>query len=63
MEGRLIINFIWITGTQLISQGTNALSQGEVSTSSMAAEKFLQFLPLNLTAFELQRNLKSKVEG
>lgn len=53
MEGRLIILFVWIAGTWMIFQGTNVLSQGEVSTSSMAVEKFFRSLPLNQTAFKL----------
>ena len=29
MEGKLIIHSIWIAGTQMISQGTDALSRGQ----------------------------------
>ena len=58
-----IIYFIWIPGTRMITQGSDALSRGAVSTSSMTVEKFLQSLPLNQTAFALQNSLRSQVEG
>ena len=61
MEGMLIIHFIWISGTRMILQGTDAFSRGEVSTSEMSVDKFLESLPLNKTAFVLQGNLRSKV--
>ena len=38
MEGNFIIHFIWIAATQMIDQGTNTLSQGELSIESMLAE-------------------------
>lgn len=56
MVGKLIIHFGWIAGTQLIYQGTDALSRGEVSRSSMTVQKFLQSLTLNQTAFDLQNS-------
>ena len=41
MEGRLIFCFVWIASTRMIAQGTDALSRGEVLTSSKAIKKFL----------------------
>ena len=46
MEEKLIIHFIWISGTRMIFQETDTLSQGEVLTSSMTVEKFLRSFPL-----------------
>ena len=63
MEGKLIIHFIWIAGTRMVAQGTDALSWGAILTSSMAVAQFLRLLPLDQTTFELQRNLRTQVEG
>ena len=63
MDGALIIHFIWIAGTRMIRQGTDALSRGLVTTRNMSVDRFLRSLPLNKTAFELQDNLQSQVKG
>ena len=47
----------------MIAQGTDTLSRGAVLTSSMVVEQLLRSLPLNQTALELQRNLRTQVEG
>ena len=51
LEGQSIIHFIWCGGSRMISQGTNRLSIGELAAGVMQGKKFLDFLPLNESAF------------
>ena len=64
MEGRLIIRFVWIPGTRMIEQGSDALSRGDLSSGAMTGKKsFLETLPLNRTVWERQAHLKDEVRG
>lgn len=47
----------------MISQGTDGLSRGDLSSGVMQGEDFLKFLPFNETALEQQKDLKSKVRS
>jgi hypothetical protein len=35
MEGRLFINFVWMSGNRMIDQGTNSLSRGDLMSGVM----------------------------
>ena len=61
MEGSLIIHFVWIPGTRMIAQGSDALSRGDLSSGVMAGKSFLELLPLNLTAWERRPGLKAEI--
>ena len=61
MRGELVVHFIWISGRRMITQGTDGLSRADVSSGVMGGAKFLDFLPLNETAFERQNNLEGYV--
>ena len=45
MEGQLIIHFFWILGKIMISQGTDGLLRGDLSSGVMQEEDFLKYLP------------------
>ena len=61
MGGLLIIRFVWFSGKQMIAQGTDDLSRGDLTSGVMAGENFLKFIPLNETAFEREPNLDAAV--
>ena len=46
----------------MITQGSDGLSRGDNSTGAMAGKDFLEYIPLNLNAFERQANIKRVVE-
>jgi hypothetical protein len=61
MEGQFIIHFIWIAGKRMIAQGCNGLSRGDFSSGVMNGQHFLDQLPLDKTALELQPELNNKL--
>ena len=63
IRGELVVHFIWISGKRMITQGTDGLSQANVSSGVMGGAKFLDFLPLNETAFERQNTLEGHVKS
>jgi hypothetical protein len=46
MEGQLFINFVWISGNQMINQGTDSLSRGDLTSGVMQGDAFLKHIPL-----------------
>eukprot|EP00536_Pseudo-nitzschia_multiseries_P006885 jgi/Psemu1/16376/gm1.16376_g len=52
MNGNIIIHFVWISGHWMIWQGTDGLSRGDFTSSVMAGEAFLKFIPLHLSTFD-----------
>jgi hypothetical protein len=52
MDGSIFVQFVCIAGTQMIGQGMEGLSRGDLSSGVMAGEHFLKFVPLNKTAFQ-----------
>ena len=61
MEGQLIITFTWLSGKRMIAQGTDGLSRGDFSSGVMQGKAFLDFFPLNETAFQLHKPLREVV--
>ena len=61
MQGELVVHFIWISGRQMITQGTDGLSRANVLSGVMGGANFLDYLPLNETAFEQQNGLEDYV--
>ena len=62
MSGDFIVHVVWIAGTRMITQGSDGLSRGDNSTGAMAGKDFLDYIPLNLNAFERQANIKRVIE-
>ena len=62
MEGQLIVHFLWILSKRMISQGTDGLSKGDLSSDGIQGVDFLKFLPFNETALEQQKNLKDLIK-
>ena len=63
MKAALIVHFIWILGKRMIMQGTDGLLQGEFASGVMRGDSFLDFLPMNETAFYRQPSLKDIILG
>jgi hypothetical protein len=57
------IHVIHISGTRMISQGTDGLSQGDMRTGVMGGADMLTFIPLALTAVEQQPELMEWVDS
>ena len=63
MRGELVVHFIWISGRRMINQGTDGLSRADVSSGVMGGANFLDYLPLDKTAFERQNELEAAVRS
>jgi hypothetical protein len=63
MNGDIFIRFIWVAGTRMIWQGTDGLSRGELTAGVMAGAHFLNFVPLNKTAFQRHSILQEWIGG
>lgn len=48
MMGELFIHLIWVAGTQMISQGTDGVSWGDLFNGVMSGWTMLQYTPMNL---------------
>jgi hypothetical protein len=57
------IHVIHIARTQMISQGTYALSRGDMLTGVMGGSDMLTFIPLALTAIEQKPELMEWVDS
>jgi hypothetical protein len=63
MAHSLHVHVIWIAGTRMISQGTDGLSRGDLTSGVMAGDDFLSHIPLDKGAFERSAELKDWLEG
>jgi hypothetical protein len=63
MAYSLQVQVIWIAGTRMISQGTDGLSRGDLTSGVMAGDEFLSHIPLNQGAFERSPALKEWMES
>jgi hypothetical protein len=63
MDGYIFIRFIWKAGTCMIWQGTDGLSRGDLTARVMAGEHFLNYVPLNKTAFQCQALLQEWISS
>jgi hypothetical protein len=63
MTYSLLFQVIWIAGTQMISQGTDGLSRGDLTSGVMAGDDFLSHIPMNQGAFERSPELKEWMEA
>ena len=61
MKAALIVHFIWILGKPMIMQGTDGLLRGEFASGILSSDSFLDFLPINETAFYRQPSLKARI--
>ncbi|KAL7568333.1 hypothetical protein ACA910_018466 [Epithemia clementina (nom. ined.)] len=52
MVGKLFIHVIWVAGIRMISQGTDGLSRGDLTSGVLAGMNMLDFVPLNQTVEE-----------
>lgn len=62
MAFSLQVQVVWIAGTRMISQGTDGLSRGDLTSGVMAGDEFLSHIPLNRGAFERSACLKEWLE-
>ena len=58
MAYSLQVQVVWIAGTRMISQGTDGLSRGDLTSGVMAGDDFLSHIPLNQGAFERSPTLE-----
>jgi hypothetical protein len=63
MDGFIFSLFVWIAGTCMIWQGTDGLSRGNLTAGVMAGEHFLNYVPLNKTAFQRQAPVQEWISG
>jgi hypothetical protein len=47
MREKLFILLIWVAETQMIEQGTDGVSRGDLSNGVMTGMSMLEFVPLN----------------
>jgi hypothetical protein len=62
MAYSLQVQVVWIAGTRMISQGTDGLSRGDLTSGVMAGDEFLSHIPLNQGAFDRSPDLKELLE-
>lgn len=62
MEKDLLIHIIHVSGSQMIRQGTDGMSQADHSSDVMNGDTMTQHIPLNETAFEQSRDLQNQFE-
>jgi hypothetical protein len=58
MAYSLHVHVVWIAGTRMISQGTDGLSRGDLTSGVMAGDDFLSHIPLDKGAFDRSAGLK-----
>ena len=63
MAHSLQVQIVWIAGTRMISQGTDGLSRGDLTSGVMAGDEFLSHIPLDQGAFERSPALKVWLKG
>eukprot|EP00536_Pseudo-nitzschia_multiseries_P008910 jgi/Psemu1/21778/gm1.21778_g len=63
MSGSIIIHFVWISGKQMIWEGTHSLSRGDFTNGLMVGEAFHEFIPLHLSAFHQHPPLEGIIKG
>ena len=64
MEYSLQVEVVWIAGTRMISQGTDGLSRGDLTSGVMTGDDLLSHIPLDQGAFERSpRPLKEWMEA
>ena len=61
MRGDLIVHAIWISWKRMIAQGSNGLSRCNNSSRVMAGKSFLNYIPLNETAFKISSTANSTI--
>ena len=52
MNEDIIIHVVWIAGKRMIKQGSDGLPRGDNCTVAMTERNFLDYIPLNLNAFQ-----------
>ena len=57
-----ILHVIHVSGKRMIEQGTDGLSQGDHSQGVMLGKPMIDFVPLNLSAFDRSPSLKAWLE-
>ena len=53
------INFIHVSGTRMIAQGTDGLSRGDLNEGVMKGDQLSSFIPLHLSALARQPDLRA----
>jgi len=57
MGGRVKIHIVHVAGTRMITQGTNGLSQGELTEGVMSGKSTLSFIPLGISVISRQPSI------
>jgi hypothetical protein len=63
MDGGLNLGVIHVVGTQMIEQGTDGGSRGDLSQGVMAGEPMLKYVPLHLSALDRSPQLEQWVRS
>ena len=59
MTAGIKLHFIHVSGTRMITQGSDGLSRGNLSEGVMRGEEMTSFIPLHLSALERSEVLKA----
>jgi hypothetical protein len=54
MNQRLLVHFVHVAGTKMMAQGTDGLSRGSMLIDALQGDRFMEFIPLHLSADERQ---------
>ncbi|KAL7580680.1 hypothetical protein ACA910_002192 [Epithemia clementina (nom. ined.)] len=57
IKGQAFVHVIWIAGKRMINQGTDGLSQSDLTNGVMRGVNMLKFVPLHHMALERQKDL------
>jgi hypothetical protein len=63
MTAGIKLHFIHVSGTRMITQGSDGLSRGNLSEGVMRGEEMTSFIPLHLSALERSEELKVWIES
>eukprot|EP00957_Ditylum_brightwellii_P014648 1103738-Ditylum_brightwellii.AAC.1 len=62
LQHKCKVHIIHVAGTQMIAQGTNALSQGNLDEGVMKGQCMVSSVPINKSALSICDNLKPWIE-
>ena len=63
MSFSIFLHIIWVSGTRMISQGTDGVSRGDLENGVAHGTPMLSFVPVHLTPFSLHANLENWIRS
>lgn len=63
MQGNLVLHVIHIAGTRMIEEGADGGSRGDLNQGAMAGRSILEYVPLHLSALEVQPNVEQWIRS